>query len=421
MAIYEYKGVDASGKQIKGVLDADSPRILRLQLRKQGVYLTQYVETTSTGKRETKRSNTMEAAGTREVEIRGAFQRIKLMEIAIVTRQMATLVRAGIPVVDSLNACVDQTDNPKLKKVLTQVKTSVNEGAALAGALGEHPKVFNDLYVNMVRAGESSGTLDIVFQRLADFQESQVKLRTKLVGALTYPFIMLLVAFAIVTLMMVFVVPKITEMFEEMGAQLPFVTRMLIGSSELFRTYWWIAAIGIFVFQWRFRKWSKTDNGRRFIDRAMLKLPVFGDLFRMVAVSRFAKTFGTLLASGVPLLTSLEIVKNVVNNVILADVIDSARTAIKEGAGIALPLQKSKEFPPMMTHMIAIGEKTGQLEEMLKNVSDAYETQVDSRVSQLTAVLEPIMIVGMGVGVAFLVFAILMPMLQMNEVISGAS
>jgi general secretion pathway protein F len=418
MPVYEYKGVDASGKNVKGVLDADSPRLLRSLLRKKGLYLTQYVETKSEGGRAVRRGDAMAETGSREVEFSGFFQRIKLMEIAVMTRQMATLIRAGIPVVDALNACVDQTENPKLKKLLSSVKQAVNEGSSLGDALMHHEEVFTTLYINMVRAGEISGTLDIVFERLSEFIEGQVKLRTKLSGTLMYPVIMVCIALMIVSLMMIFVVPKITEMFQEMGAELPLITRILIGTSDLFRDWWWAGILLGVLAAWRFRVWKNTESGREALDGYKLRMPLFGNLIRMVAVVRFTKTFGTLLASGVPILTALGIVRNVVNNVVLANVIDEARVAIQEGEGIAAPLQRSEQFPPMMTHMIAIGEKTGQLEAMLGNVAEAYETQVDSRMTQLTSVLEPIMIVGMGLGVGFLVFAILLPMLQMNDAIA---
>jgi len=321
-------------------------------------------------------------------------------------------------VVDALNACVDQTENPKLKKLLSSVKQAVNEGSSLGDALMHHEEVFTTLYINMVRAGEISGTLDIVFERLSEFIEGQVKLRTKLSGTLMYPVIMVCIALMIVSLMMIFVVPKITEMFQEMGAELPLITRILIGTSDLFRDWWWAGILLGVLAAWRFRVWKNTESGREALDGYKLRMPLFGNLIRMVAVVRFTKTFGTLLASGVPILTALGIVRNVVNNVVLANVIDEARVAIQEGEGIAAPLQRSEQFPPMMTHMIAIGEKTGQLEAMLGNVAEAYETQVDSRMTQLTSVLEPIMIVGMGLGVGFLVFAILLPMLQMNDAIA---
>ena len=419
MAVFEYKGLNAKGKPVTGVLDADNPRVLKMNLRKEGIFLTEYAETDRAGGKKAVVKGTQKAAGSKDVELGKMFQRVKLIDVSIVTRQLATLIRAGIPVVDSLSATIDQTESPKLKSVLTDIRQQVNEGSSLANAMGRHPKVFGDMFVNMVRAGESSGTLDIVFLRLADFIEGQVKLRSKLVGTMMYPVIMLCVGFGIVSLMMVFVIPKITEMFTEMGAQLPWQTRMLIGASSFFRSYWFLifGAIGGLIY-W-FMKWKVTKSGLEKWDAIRLKVPVFGDLVRMIAITRFSKTFGTLLSSGVPLLVALDIVKSVMNNVVLAKVIDDARVGIKEGESIAGPLKRSNQFPPMVTHMIAIGEKSGQLEEMLNNVSSAYESQVDSRVSQLTAVLEPLMLVLMGIGVAFLVFAILMPMLQMNEAITA--
>ena len=419
MAVYEYKGLNSKGKPVSGVVDADNPRVLKANLRKEGVFLTEYAETDKAGGKKSVVKGTLKAAGSKDVELGRMLQRVKLMDISIVTRQLATLVKAGIPVVDSLSATIDQTENPKLKSTLTAIRQQINEGSSLANAMSQHPKIFSEMYVNMVRAGESSGTLDLVFLRLAEFIEGQVKLRTKLQGSMMYPVIMVVLGFAIVSLMMVFVIPKITEMFEEMGADLPWQTRMLIGASDFFRSYWFLIFGGLGAAIWWFRKWKVQEAGREKWDAIILKIPVFGELNRMVAISRFSTTFGTLLASGVQLLVALDIVKSVLDNVVLAKVIDDARTGIREGESIAGPLKRSNQFPPMVTHMIAIGEKSGQLVEMLANVSSAYEAQVESRVSQLTAILEPVMLVFMGIGVAFLVFAILMPMLQMNQAISG--
>ncbi|GMV41237.1 MAG: hypothetical protein AMXMBFR64_29530 [Myxococcales bacterium] len=419
MAVFEYKGLNAKGKPVTGVLDADNPRVLKMNLRKDGIFLTEYAETDKGGAKKAVVKGTLKTAGSKDVELGRMFQRVKLMDVAIVTRQLATLIKAGIPVVDSLSATIDQTENPKLKSVLTAVRQQINEGSSLANALAQHPKTFSEMFVNMVRAGESSGTLDLVFLRLADFIEGQVKLRTKLIGSMMYPVIMVVLGFVIVSLMMVFVIPKITEMFAEMGATLPWQTRMLIGASDFFRSWWFLIFGAMGGAAWWFRKWKAGEAGRARWDGMILKFPIFGELNRMIAITRFSTTFGTLLASGVQLLVALDIVKSVLNNVVLAQVIDDARTGIREGESIAGPLKRSGQFPPMVTHMIAIGEKSGQLTEMLTNVSSAYEAQVESRVGQLTAVLEPVMLVLMGIGVAFLVFAILMPMLQMNEAISG--
>ena len=417
MALFQYKGLNAKGKTVDGVLDADSARTLQAALKRQGIFLTEYKEKLSGGGEKAAVKGQEGTSASREVSFKGRFQRVKLQEVAEITRQMATLMRAGIPVVESLAAISDQIENPKLKEVLTQVRQDVKEGTSLSQAMLKHPKVFSDLYANMVRAGESSGALDVVFERLAEFTESSVKLKNKIVGAMAYPVIMMFVAIGIITLMMVFVIPKLTEMFTEMGAELPALTKGLIAISTAMRDYWWLLGGLAWGAAWWFRRWRATEKGTMAFDRMMLKLPVFGKLIRLVAVARFARTLATLMSSGVPLLNALSIVKNVVNNAVLAKVIDDARDGIREGASIAEPLEKSGEFPPMMTHMVRIGERTGQVESMLKNTADAYDAQVEAKVQTLTSALEPLIIVGMGVMVAFLMFSILMPMMQMNEMI----
>ncbi|MGZ6125612.1 MAG: type II secretion system F family protein, partial [Myxococcales bacterium] len=290
----------------------------------------------------------------------------------------------------------------------------VNEGSSLADALNEHPKVFSTLYVNMIRAGESSGALDVVLVRLADFTESQSLLRNKIIGAMLYPAIMMVVGIAIVSILFVVVIPKVTKIFEDMNVTLPWTTRILIGVSSFARDYWYliVAALPLLVFG--IRRWVRSPGGRAKWDRLKLRAPVFGELTRMLALSRFAKTLATLLASGVPLLTAMDIVKNVVSNTLLADVIAQARDSIREGESIAAPLKRSGQFPPLVYHMIAIGERSGQLEEMLQNVAKSYEAQVEMRIGALTSLLEPVMIVAMGGGVAFIVFSILMPIMQLN-------
>ena len=294
------------------------------------------------------------------------------------------------------------------------VKQKVNEGASLADALREHPKVFSELYVNMIRAGESSGALDVVLVRLADFTESQALLRNKIIGAMLYPAIMVVVGIAIVGILFVVVIPKVTKIFDDMNVTLPWTTRILIGVSSFARDYWYVVLVAIPALVFGLRRFVRTARGRAWWDRTKLGAPVFGELIRMLSLSRFAKTLATLLASGVPLLTAMDIVRNIVSNTLLADVIDKARDAIREGESIAAPLRRSGQFPPLVYHMIAIGERSGQLEEMLQNVARSYEAQVEMRVGALTSLLEPVMIVAMGGGVAFIVFSILMPIMQLN-------
>jgi general secretion pathway protein F len=418
MPLYQYKGLNAKGKPVEGVFDSESPRQLQAGLRKQGVFVTEYREKTASGEKAAVKGLEKQAAS-REVKVRAFFQRVKMQEVAEITRQLATLQRAGIPVVESLAAVGDQLENPRLKEVVTSVRQDVKEGQSLSGALQKHPKVFTDIYCNMIKAGESSGALDLVFERLADFTESQVRLRNKIIGAVAYPVVMMVVGLGIVFMLMMFVIPKITEMFTEMGATLPLMTRIMIGTSSFMRDFWYLVFGAVFGAVWGSKRYLATERGRAKFDAFKLSVPIFGRLMRLISVSRFARTLATLMSSGVPLLTAMGIVRNVMNNVVLAKVIDAARDEIKEGATIAEPLERSKQFPPMMCHMVRIGEKTGQVEPMLKNVADAYDAQVEAKIATLTSILEPLMIVGMGLMVAFLVFSILMPMLQMNEMVQG--
>jgi general secretion pathway protein F len=414
MPVYEYKGINKSGRQVKGVLDADNPRALKDALRRQGTFLSDYREgDESVGKRDRR------DAGQSAPRRRGRGKRVKIMELAELTRQIATLLKASIPVVDCLTAVSKQAENPRLQRILSEVRRSVTEGKSLALAMSDHPAVFNSLYINMVKAGESSGTLDIVFFRLADFTESQARLVSRVRGAMTYPLVMMVVGVAIVSLMMVFVVPKLTAMFTDMGQKLPAITRGLIAVSDFFQNWWHLTFASIVLLIWWFNKYRKSESGKPRIDRLTLRVPVLGPMLRMVAVARFSRTLGTLLRSGVPIVTALDIVKHVVGNAVLSDVIEEAKEAVQEGDALAKPLERSGQFPPMVVHMISVGEQSGQVEDMLDNVSNAYELQVDSKLNVLTSLLEPLMILFMGIAVALIVFAILTPMLQMNELLKG--
>jgi general secretion pathway protein F len=414
MPIYEYKGLNSRGKETRGLLDADTPRDLRERLQREGVFLTQYTETGRGGQQRTVGG---EKAGSREVRLRGGS--IKLGEVSEVTRQLATLLKAGVPVVDALTALSEQLENERFKRVMSQVKRDVSEGNSLADALRAHP-TFPPLYVNMVGAGESSGNLDLVFARLADFMDGQVRLRSKLMAAMVYPVIMIFVGTGLVTLMMIVVVPMMKDMFSELGADLPFITQMLIGTSDLIVNYW-LSLIQVLALTWAlFSRW-RMGTGKPTWDRWALKLPIFGRVIRMVAIARFSRTLGTLLNSGVPILAAMDIVKSIIDNRSIAQVIEAARDAVKEGEPVSEPLRRSGEFPSMVTHMIAVGERSGELEEMLGHVAASYEVQVETKVQQLTAVLEPLMILFMGGSVAFMVVAIMWPMMKMNEIIASGT
>ncbi|MFL5371763.1 MAG: type II secretion system inner membrane protein GspF [Myxococcales bacterium] len=424
MPVFEYSGLTEAGKNVRGVKDAENRKVLRSLLRKDGIFLTDVRAAEGAAIAASSSSSSRPVTGkielsgqglSREVDLRQVFgSRVSGQDLAIATRQLATLIGAGITLVDALTALVDQIEQPRLKRIIGIVRQKVNEGSSLADALAEHPKVFTTLYVNMIRAGESSGALDVVLVRLADFTEAQAALRNKIMGAMLYPAIMLLVGLGIVGILFIVVIPKVTTIFADMNVSLPWTTQILITTSTFARDYWYLMLAAIPLFVWAMRRYLKTTRGRAWWDRTKLNAPIFGELVRMLSLARFAKTLATLLSSGVPLLTALDIVKNIVNNSILSKVIEDARDAIREGESIAAPLKRSGQFPPLVHHMIAIGEKSGQLEQMLQNVARSYDAQVEVRVSALTSLLEPIMIVGMGVGVAFIVFSILMPIMQLN-------
>lgn len=438
MPVFEYKGLTSKGKSVGGIVNADSARSARTKLRRDGVFPTELKEQRSRSA-EAKASKANGKRGryaakiadpqqgddaedqprkikmSMEVDFSRYFERITVTDVSIVTRQLSTLIGAGIPIVESLAAVSDQTDNEKFRVVLTEIKEKVNEGAALGIALKDYPKIFTDLYCNMISAGEASGTLEVVLDKLADYTESQVQLRGKLTSALAYPAIMAGVASLLVAFLMLAVIPKIAKLFEDMDATLPLITRIMIGFSNFVGHYWYILAVlgtGLFFL---IRWWSRTTGGRLIIDKYSLRMPIFGKLLLLVAVSRFASTLSTLLSSGVPILTSMKIVHNVVNNVVLQEVLEQVSEAVSEGQSIAIPLRKSGQFPPLVTHMIAIGERTGELEMMLQKVAESYESQVDRTVGTLTTMLEPSMILILGGGVGFIALSVLLPMINISQ------
>jgi len=407
MAVYEFRGIQIdNGKPVKGIRDADNAKALRALLRRDGILLTLATEEAERKKR-----------ARREIDLLAPFRRVTTADLAIMTRQLATLVRAGVPLVDSLTALSEQVEKEQLVRILTSVRESLNEGTSFSKSLELYPKVFPPLFINMVAAGEASGTLEVVLERLADFMENQARLKGKVVAALAYPVLMMIVGTGLVGFLMVAVVPKVVSIFDNLGQQLPWYTRLLILVSDVVSGFWWGLLTIAIVVAVGFRRWLRTPAGRMKWDTFKLKVPLFGRLNLLVAVARFSRTLSTLLSSGVQLLKAMEIGKNVLENVRLQAVVSEAIGSIREGESIAEPLKRSGAFPPMVTHMIAVGEKSGQLESMLENVSRAYEADVETRVSALTALLEPLMIVMLGGVVAFITMSILMPLIQMNQLV----
>jgi general secretion pathway protein F len=406
MAVYAYKGVDARGKSVKGVRDADNAKALRNVLRRDGILATEILEQSEAARQ-----------AARDIDFKKLFQRVSQLDVAVATRQLSVLLRSGVPLVEALSALIEQLDNQELKNAFTDTRNQVNEGSTLADAMKAHPKLFPSLYTNMVAAGEASGTLEEVLGRLAEFLDDQAQLQSKVKGALAYPVVMAIVVVLILFLMMSVVVPKVTAIFENFNQTLPWYTRLLIFTSDLFSNYWWLLGALLAAGIYWFRRWKSTEEGRKKWDLFILEVPLFGPLLTMVAVSRFARTLATLLASGVPVLTAMEITKNVLGNTELMRVVDEAAASVREGEGIAKPLRQAGRFPPIVTHMIAVGERSGQLEEMLLHVAEAYDQQVEVRVGAMTSILEPLLIVVMGAVVGGIAFAILMPLLRLNEMI----
>jgi general secretion pathway protein F len=416
MPLYSWKGLDAAGKPAAGTREADGPKALRTLLRKDGVFLSELREVVAGERADKALAGSNAGKGLkREVDFKRFFERVRPQEVAVFTRQLATLLKAGIPLAEALSALAEQTENRRLQMILAGIRQKVNEGGALADALKEHPRVFPELYTNMVRSGEAAGNLDQVLARLAEFLDAQLALGSKVSGALTYPLVMMILGSIVMGILMVAVVPKITTIFEDSGKALPWNTQLLVFVAGVVGKWWWLlipvvigGAIGV-------RRFVRTARGRGVLDRVQLRLWLVGHLVRYVAVARFARTLATMLASGVPLLTALEIVKKVLNNSILEKVIEEARDAIREGESIAATLKKSGQFPSMMCHMVAVGERSGQLETMLENVATAYERDVEVEVGRLTSLLAPLMIVMMAVGVGFIVFSIMGPIMDMGN------
>ena len=406
MAVFEYTGVViATGKAIKGVRDADNPKALRGVLRKDGIMLTAAHEDSAKGV----------GAKKRDIDVLAVFKRAGTADIATMTRQLATLVRAGLPLVDSIAALTEQLEKEDLKRIMTTVRERLNEGTSFAKALEAHNKTFPPLYINMVAAGEASGTLEQVLERLADFMENQTRLKGKVGAALAYPLLMVLIGGLMLAVLMVAVVPKVTAIFQSLDQQLPWYTQVLIFVSDFLAGYWWLLIMLGAGASYGFKRWVSKPAGKLTWDALTLKIPIFGKLFLMLAISRFATTLSTLLASGVPLLKAMEITRNVLGNALLEQVVAEAAGSIREGESIADPLRRSGKFPPIVTHMIAVGEKSGQLEQMLGSVSSSYDSQVEVQVQALTSLLEPLVMVFMGGAVGFIAFAILMPLIQMNQ------
>jgi len=405
MPVFEYKGIGPGGKPAKGFVESDNAKNARVRLKQKGVFVSDIIE----------KKGVKNIPGQKNSTFKGT---VKLRNLTTMIRQLSTLVKARIPLDEALAALIEQTDDMKLKTILAQIRDSVNEGKSLAASVKQFPRVFTPLYSSMIQVGEASGNLDLVLARLANFAEAQYALRNKVIGAMAYPGFMATAGIGITIFLFAFAVPKITEVFAGSKMALPTLTVVMIGISEFMSAHWLviiIVLVGSFV---SLQAYIATAKGRARWDAVSLRIPGFGKLKRLVAVSRFARTMSTLLGSGVQLLDAIDIVKDVVDNAVIRKALGEARTSISEGQSIAAPLKASGQFPPMLTHMIAVGEKTGELEDMLNVVADAYDAQVDNAISSMTRLLEPLMILVMGGIIALVALSIFMPMMQLNNLSS---
>jgi general secretion pathway protein F len=407
MPVFEYTALNDKGKKLKGIIDAQSTAAARQKLRDSNIYLIDLQESSGA-----KKSISLKQP------LGGLFGKVGSREVTVMTRQLATLLGAGLPLVQSLTTLIAQTSHPQLKTILSRVREEVNEGNSFSQTMTHYPQVFPAFYLNMVRAGEASGTLHLVLERLADFSEKQQALKGRVQAALAYPLFMFLIGSVVLFFLVTFVVPNVTRIFDEMHQTLPLITILLIGVSRFLETFWWVIVaglIGAFVALKYFL--SKTQKGRTLLDRTLLALPVIGQMNRKMAVARFSRTLGTLLESGVPLLASLEIVRNIVGNSLISAAIQKAGHDVREGQNLSAPLARSGLFPTIAVEMISVGEQSGNLEPMLYRIAEAYEKEVESNITMLTSLLEPIMILVMGLAVGFIVVSILLPIFEMNQLV----
>ncbi len=400
--VYLWKGKTAKGEILSGEYEATDKSAVNEYLRKRRIVIVSVRKKPATA-----------ALGFLKKKTVG------VKDLSVFTRQFATMVNAGLPLVQCLDVLGRQLDKPHFKEVVLQVTADVESGSTLAEALEKHPRIFSDLYSNMIAAGEAGGILDVILGRLAVFLEKADALQRKVKGAMTYPIIVLTVAGGACIFMLMFVIPVFAKMFSDFGGTLPAPTRIVMGLSDFIRHYWWALAGGAFALTVAFKRYRATVSGRRNTDRLATKIPILGAVVLKSSIARFTRTLGTLIGSGVPILQGLEITARTAGNKVIQEAIEATAKSISQGETIAQPLRESGVFPPMVVQMIGIGEQTGALDEMLAKIADFYDDEVDAAVDALTAAIEPIMIVLMGTMVGGMLVAMYLPMFKMSSVVGG--
>ena len=407
MPVYEYTALDIKGKTISGVLDADSSRAARQKLRTSKIFPVSIKEVHDTDAIKT----------TKSFSFSESFSRVRPYEVSMMTKQLATLVGAGLPLVSAMDALISQIRSQAFKKILAKIKDSIVEGNSFARSLSLFPGTFSSLYVNMVKAGETSGALDIVLERLADITEKQEALKNRIRAAMAYPVLMCFIGVLVLFLLLTFIVPNITSIFSDMNQTLPTPTLFLIKISRFFKNYWWMMFIVLAVILFALNRIRKTAKGTYFFDKIKLLLPRFGLLAKKIAVARFSRTLGSLLENGVPMLSALEIVKNIVDNSLISDAIEKASKEVGKGQGLGPALAGSNIFPDLTIQMIQVGEQSGKLEAMLDKVADVFENEVENSIMSMTSLLEPVMILIMAFIVGFIVLSICLPIFEMSALV----
>jgi type IV pilus assembly protein PilC len=401
---YAYKVRDRGGKLLQGTLEADSQQLLIGKLRSMG-YMPIDIQQQN------------QAAMSRELKIPFIGNRVKLKDVAVMSRQFATMINSGLALLRALNILAEQTESRPLAAIVNQVRIDVEKGSSLSAALARHPKAFSRLYVAMVRAGEVGGVLDSVLLRLAETIEKQVELRRKVRSAMTYPIVVMVLVLLIVTAMLLFIIPMFKGLYAELGGTLPLPTLILLKVSSIVRTYWYLIFGAQFGLVWGFRRWVKTENGRNRWDAIKLKLPVVGLLTRKTALARFSRTLSALVRSGVPILESLDIVAETSGNNVVSIAVLDTQFAVKSGEPMSQRLERHPVFPPMVVQMMAVGEETGALDEMLDKIADFYDQEVEATVEALTSLIEPLLIVVMGAAVGGMVISLYLPMFNIIKLI----
>ncbi len=427
MANFQYSALDAKGEQVNGVIAADSESDAIQQLRTKGLYPTQIQEE---GKDKKSKGSTPAVKGKAKAKPKSSRAhlggRVKPKNLMIFTRQLATLIDSGLPLLRSLTVLEKQEPDPMLKATVNALAENVQGGSTFSESLAQHPKIFNKLYVNMVKAGELGGVLEIVLNRLAEYQEKAQKLKNKIVSAMVYPLIVMFIAVGIMVFLMIVIVPKFEAMFKDTDQELPLISQVVFGTSKFFLARPLILPNVVFVFillgfvVFFFKMWGNSKSGRNVIDHLKLRLPIIGDVQRKSAVSRFSRTLGTLVTSGVPILQALNITRDTAGNVVISQAIEKVHESVKEGETIVTPLQASGVFPNMVISMVDVGEETGQLPEMLLKVADVYDDEVDNAITALTSILEPLMIVFLAVMVGAIVFALFLPLIRIIGALGDA-